>query len=118
MKVFEPKEISVSNGTVATLNYYCNSTGILKPNQNVLEQSAIRIDSQTGDITCQVTINLPAKGRTILGRIAWNILGHTVSKLVYNNLIYTNQKSYSSSSFNTRFLQISLSFFKENLYIP
>jgi len=46
---------------------------ILSPCQHVLEQTAVQM-SPLGDVIAQVTVNLPARGRTILGRAAIQIM--------------------------------------------
>jgi predicted ABC-class ATPase len=54
---------------------------VLEPCQHVLEQSGVRLDAK-GNVIAQMTINLPAQGRNILGQAAEEILGHTLPKLV------------------------------------
>ena len=51
---------------------------VLEPCQHVLEQSAVRVDESTGTIIAQITVNLPARGRTILGQAAESILCQTI----------------------------------------
>jgi predicted ABC-class ATPase len=60
---------------------------VLQPTQHVVEQSAVQI-SATGDVYAQVTINLPARGRTILGRAAWQILNSVLPRLVQRALCF------------------------------
>jgi predicted ABC-class ATPase len=67
---------------------------ILEPCQHVLEQSAVRIDATTGKVVAQLTINLPARGRTILGREAEDVFGTTVPRLVHQNLYYSSLDSH------------------------
>jgi predicted ABC-class ATPase len=55
---------------------------IMAPTQYVMEQSAVQID-----VTCQVTVNLPAKGRTILGSQAYVVLDTVLGYLVQRCLI-------------------------------
>ena len=73
---------------------------ILQPTQHVLEQSAVQVvpasstvaaasPSSTGDpaaagggVIVQLTINLPARGRTVLGRAAYEILDRILSRLM------------------------------------
>jgi len=59
---------------------------VLEPSQHVLEQTGVRVDTCTGDITAQVTINLPARGRTILGQAAATMLGETLTTLIQRSL--------------------------------
>ena len=66
---------------------------VLEPCQHILEQSAVRIDRSDGSIVAQVTINLPARGRTILGRAAEQILGYTLPTMVEQSLYYSNLPS-------------------------
>ena len=65
---------------------------VLEPGQHVLEQSAIRIDAN-GTVIAQVTINLPARGRTILGHAAETILLHTLPLLVQRALLFESLSS-------------------------
>jgi predicted ABC-class ATPase len=60
---------------------------ILEPGQHVIEQSAVRIDS-AGNVIAQLTINLPARGRTILGRAAESKLLETLPLLVQQCLLF------------------------------
>jgi predicted ABC-class ATPase len=60
---------------------------ILEPSQHVLEQSAIRFDDQ-GNIIAQLTINFPARGRSILGQAAEEILGKVLPTMVLRGLYY------------------------------
>lgn len=62
---------------------------VLEPCQHVLEQSAVTIDLRTGDVCAQVTINLPARGRTVLGQVADHILDGTLTNLVQQSLKYS-----------------------------
>jgi predicted ABC-class ATPase len=70
---------------------------VLPPTQHVLEQSAVQITAQ-GDVYAQVTINLPARGRTILGRAAWQILDTVVPKLVQQALCCFDDSSRGGGS--------------------
>ena len=60
---------------------------VMEPCQHVLEQSAVRVDGN-GNVIAQMTINLPARGRNILGHAAEKILGHTLPQLVRDSLYY------------------------------
>lgn len=62
---------------------------IAKPNQNVVEQSAVTINPITGEVTAQFTINLPARGRTILGQKAIDIMERVVPTFVQKSLVYS-----------------------------
>ena len=59
---------------------------ILEPTQHVLEQSAVQIvqtdDQAPPEVVLQMTINLPARGRTILGLAARQILCTILPQLV------------------------------------
>lgn len=55
---------------------------VLEPCQHVLEQSAMRVDESSGTIIAQITVNLPARGRTILGQAAESILCQTIPAIV------------------------------------
>jgi len=54
---------------------------VLQPTQHVLEQSAVQITSDRR-IIVQLTVNLPARGRTILGRAARQIFESTLPQLI------------------------------------
>jgi predicted ABC-class ATPase len=62
---------------------------VLEPCQHVLEQSAVTIDLRTGDVCAQVTINLPARGRTVLGQVACRIFDRILTNLVQQSLKYS-----------------------------
>lgn len=66
---------------------------ILEPGQHVLEQSAVRVDPHTGTITVQLAMNLPARGRSILGREAATLFGTTVPQLLRTAVYYRNLHS-------------------------
>jgi predicted ABC-class ATPase len=66
---------------------------VLEPCQHVLEQSAVRIDRTNGNVIAQITINLPARGRTILGRAAEQILGSTLPTMIQQSFYYSNLPS-------------------------
>ncbi len=59
------------------------------PTQHVLDQSAVILDTTTGNIIANFTVNLPARGRTILGLKALEIFGKTVPSLVNKSLVYS-----------------------------
>lgn len=56
---------------------------IMEPSQYVLEQSGVQVDSQ-GQVQIQLSINLPARGRTILGHEASRIFEQSLPNLVQN----------------------------------
>jgi predicted ABC-class ATPase len=55
--------------------------GVAPPTQHVLEQSAVRI-CEGGAVAVQMTINLPARGRSILGHEAARILETVLGALL------------------------------------
>lgn len=55
----------------------------------MIEQSAVRI-LPNGDVCAQFTVNLPARGRSILGHKAVQIFDQTLPQLVQKTLIYTS----------------------------
>lgn len=65
---------------------------VLEPCQHVLEQSAVRVDN-AGRVIAQITINLPAQGRNILGLAAEGILVSTLPRLVQQSLHYKSLKA-------------------------
>lgn len=62
---------------------------VLEPCQHVLEQSAVTVDRRSGDVIAQVTINLPARGRTVLGQVATQLLDQTLVTLIQQSLQYS-----------------------------
>lgn len=62
---------------------------VLEPTQNVIEQSAVQVDEQ-GNILCQITINLPAKGRSIMGHAAHEIMDAVLPQLISDSLMFTS----------------------------
>lgn len=60
---------------------------ILEPCQHVLEQSAVRID-KNGNVIVQLTVNLPARGRNILGFAAVEIFSKTLPNLIQSSVLY------------------------------
>ncbi|KAL7546429.1 hypothetical protein ACHAWF_009767 [Thalassiosira exigua] len=62
---------------------------IAKPNQHVIEQTAVRI-LPNGDVCAQFTVNLPARGRTIQGHRAVQIFDQTLPQMVQKTLVYTS----------------------------
>ncbi|KAL3917866.1 MAG: hypothetical protein SGILL_004512 [Bacillariaceae sp.] len=62
---------------------------VMQPCQHILEQSAVRIDRH-GNVIAQFTVNLPARGRTILGRAAETIFGNTVPAMAERSLFYSS----------------------------
>lgn len=75
---------------------------IMLPGQYVLEQSAVVVTTD-GDIIAQFTVNLPARGRTILGEKARDIFDHSIVSLVQKSLIY---KALNSSSLKRHILDV------------
>jgi len=61
---------------------------IARPCQHVLEQTAVSVDPLTGDATAQFTVNLPARGRTILGSQAIDIFERVVPSFVSQSLVH------------------------------
>ena len=61
---------------------------VMEPSQHVLEQTTVTIDTTSGHVVAQVTINLPARGRTILGQAAADILDRVLTHLVGRALCY------------------------------
>jgi predicted ABC-class ATPase len=59
---------------------------VMKPTQHVLEQSAVTV-LPDGSVQAQLTISLPARGRTILGSAASEILGPVLTELVHTCLL-------------------------------
>ena len=58
------------------------------PSQHVIEQSAAWIEPSKGHVTVQFTVNLPARGRTILGRKAVEIFESIIPSFVKESLIF------------------------------
>jgi predicted ABC-class ATPase len=62
---------------------------VLEPCQSILEQSAVFIDPTNGNIVAQITINLPARGRSILGHAAETIFSQTLPSMI-ERMYYTS----------------------------
>jgi predicted ABC-class ATPase len=60
---------------------------IARPSQQVLERTAVLIDDQQLEV--RFTVGLPARGRTILGRQAAELLCEDLPTIVLHTLIYT-----------------------------
>lgn len=59
---------------------------VLAPTQHVVESSAVSVDSKSV-ITLQISINLPARGRTVLGHAAWSIFNETLLQGLVQNCL-------------------------------
>jgi predicted ABC-class ATPase len=57
---------------------------VLPPTQHAIEQTAVFLEESSNDtiLICQMTINLPAQGRTIMGDVATHIFDRLLPKLV------------------------------------
>mmetsp|Transcript_2506 Transcript_2506/g.2761 ORF Transcript_2506/g.2761 Transcript_2506/m.2761 type:complete len:639 (-) Transcript_2506:1437-3353(-) len=55
---------------------------VLEPCQSILEQSGVFVDPNSGNIVAQITVNLPARGRSILGHAAETIFCQTIPTMV------------------------------------
>eukprot|EP00980_Cylindrotheca_fusiformis_P003113 scaffold721_cov131-Cylindrotheca_fusiformis.AAC.3 len=105
------RSIALSDYLLRTLYLKCKSLGadnamsgqgwsgpkggdvqVLEPCQHVLEQSAVRIDAK-GNVTVQISINLPARGRNILGFAAVEIFSKALPSMVQSCLFYASVKS-------------------------
>ena len=60
---------------------------IAEPSQHVLEQSAVQI-TNSGQVIAQIAINLPARGRNILGEAAWTIFNQKLRDVIESSLIF------------------------------
>jgi len=60
---------------------------ILEPTQHVLEQSAVQIDP-SGNVQAQLTINLPARGRSILAAACSHIFERVLPRLIGESLVF------------------------------
>ena len=61
--------------------------------QHVFQRTAVVV-KENGDIDIRFTVGLPARGRTILGQTAAEILLKTLPKMIENIVLY---KSYSAA---------------------
>ncbi|CAJ1930389.1 unnamed protein product [Cylindrotheca closterium] len=59
---------------------------VLEPCQHVLEQSAVRVDER-GNVVVQMSVNLPARGRNILGLAAKEIFAKTLPSMIEKSLL-------------------------------
>ena len=69
--------------------YHSAKGGDLKidgPSQHVLERTAVMVDPVTGDVECRFTVAMPARGRSIMGAAANEILTAKLPQLVYRSL--------------------------------
>ena len=82
------REANSGNGKGGWSGPKGGNISIESPSQHVLEQSAVCIDPVTGDVTAHFTVNLPARGRTILGRKALEIFEDIIPTLIKNSLIH------------------------------
>ena len=55
---------------------------ILAPTQHVLENSAVQVAQNQADVLIQLTINLPARGRSVLGYAAFEVFNNVLPKLL------------------------------------
>jgi predicted ABC-class ATPase len=62
---------------------------IMEPTQHVLEQTAVSVDA-SGNIRSQLTINLPASGRSILGSAALHMFDQVLPQLVLECLVVSS----------------------------
>lgn len=65
--------------------------GVMEPTQNVCEQSAVQI--KDGAVLVHATINLPARGRSILGYAAMSILDEKLSHIIDESLLRIDHQS-------------------------
>jgi predicted ABC-class ATPase len=62
---------------------------VMEPVQHVMEQSAVQIGAN-GTVVAQITLNLPARGRSILGLAARDICGTILPRMIQDSLVYTS----------------------------
>ena len=60
---------------------------VLRPGQEVLERTSLMF-STSGELEARIRIGLPARGRTVLGRAAKNLLLGNVVELLERSLVY------------------------------
>jgi predicted ABC-class ATPase len=60
---------------------------VMEPVQHVMEQSAVRINAD-GSVVAQVTLNLPARGRTCSAHSANHIFDGVLSQMVHDSLVF------------------------------
>jgi len=58
------------------------------PGEQVLERSSCRFDGQSGELTLRMSINLPARGRSILGELAAKMLCEQLANYVDRGLVW------------------------------
>jgi predicted ABC-class ATPase len=61
------------------------------PGEQVLERSSCRFDDQNGELTLRMSINLPARGRSILGELAAKMLCDQLSNYVDRGLVWVKE---------------------------
>lgn len=67
---------------------------VVQPCQHVIERTAVVVHPN-GDVEARFTIGLPARGRTIMGDMACQVLTENVSHMVRETLLYG---AYSNES--------------------
>lgn len=60
-----------------------------RPGEQVLERSSCKIDSTSGEMTVRLSMNLPARGRSILGQLAADLLYNQLSDHIHRSIIFT-----------------------------
>jgi predicted ABC-class ATPase len=71
---------------------------ILRPTQHVMETSAVFVNAQSGSVTVQFTVNLPARGRSVLGHQAMELLGQTLPTMIRDSILQFNNAVMSNAS--------------------
>ncbi len=75
---------------------------IMAPNQFVIEQSAVQVMS-SGNVVAQFTVNLPARGRTILAEKAIEIFTQSIPFMIKKSLLFS---SFNETNFKHHVLNI------------
>ncbi len=68
------------------------------PGQELLPRSAVEVDEK-GGVEARFFVGLPAAGRRVLGREAWEMLGEDLPRLVKEGLIFQHLDAHELRSF-------------------
>ncbi|PLW38277.1 hypothetical protein PCASD_08968 [Puccinia coronata f. sp. avenae] len=61
------------------------------PGEQVLERSSCRFDGENGELTLRMSINLPARGRSILGELAAKMLCEQLANHIDQGLVWVKE---------------------------
>ncbi|KAG0144401.1 hypothetical protein CROQUDRAFT_660072 [Cronartium quercuum f. sp. fusiforme G11] len=59
------------------------------PGEQVLERTACRFDDASGNITVRLSVNMPARGRSIIGQLAADLMCNQLASHIHRSVIWT-----------------------------